>query len=118
MKLNSIYLKILRNISMYSSNLCYEGDKVIRINKDKQLFIEAYIPDFLSNANQEFINYTKTEINKKKIRARKELRLVYTQKCNYNCSFCHAEGIRNKIEDKLTSNEIINLYKYCLRYAC
>jgi len=47
MKLNGIYLKILRNISMYSSNLCYEGDKVIRINKDKQLFIEAYIPDFL-----------------------------------------------------------------------
>lgn len=47
MKLNSIYLKILRNISMYSSNLCYEGDKVIRINKDNQFFIEANIPDFL-----------------------------------------------------------------------
>jgi hypothetical protein len=47
MKLNNIYLKILRNISMYSSNLCYEGDKVIRINKDNQFFIEAYIPDFL-----------------------------------------------------------------------
>lgn len=85
----------------------------IKVNADlpKTQICMAYIPDFLSNANQEFINYTKTEINKKKIRARKELRLVYTQKCNYNCSFCHAEGIKNKIEEKLTNQEIVNFYK-------
>lgn len=86
----------------------------IKVNADlpKTQICMAYIRDFLSNANQEFIDYTQTEINKKKIRAKKELRLIYTQKCNYNCSFCHAEGVRCKVEEKLTNNEIVNFYKF------
>ena len=86
----------------------------IKINRDlpKTQICMAYIPEFLTNANKQFVNYTKTEIEKKKIRANKELRLVYTRKCNYNCSFCHSEGIRKSIDEKLSTKDIVNFYKF------
>lgn len=47
MKVNNAYIKILRNISLYNSNLVYEGDKIIKVNKDNAIFVEAYVPDFI-----------------------------------------------------------------------
>lgn len=72
----------------------------------------AYIPEFLSSVSSRFIEFMMNEIHKKEIRKKKSLRIIYTQKCKYNCSFCHREGIKSKIEDKLTTNNIISLYKF------
>ena len=72
----------------------------------------VYIPEFLGNASNKFIDFMMKEIKKKEIRERKSLRIVYTQKCKYNCSFCHREGITNKIEDKMTTDDIVKLYKF------
>jgi len=47
MKVNGAYIKILRNLSLYKSELCYEGDRVIRLTKDRVFFVEATVPDFL-----------------------------------------------------------------------
>lgn len=72
----------------------------------------AYIPEFLGTASSKFIDFMMREIHKKEVREKKCLRIVYTQKCKYNCSFCHREGIKNKIEEKMTTNDIIDLYKF------
>lgn len=72
----------------------------------------AYIKEFLSNASNMFINYTKNEIKKKKIRADKELRIILTQKCKYKCAFCHKEGLKRNVEEKLTHNHLTKLFKF------
>jgi len=43
----------------------------------------------------------------------KELRLILTQNCNYQCFFCHKEGIKEKSEDKLTVEDYVYLYNAC-----
>lgn len=65
----------------------------------------AYIPEFLGIASSKFIDFMMREIHKKEVREKKCLRIVYTQKCKYNCSFCHREGIKNKIEIKNYQNK-------------
>lgn len=41
-----------------------------------------------------------------------ELRLIITSKCNYQCWFCHKEGINVKIrEEEMTSEEIAFLFE-------
>lgn len=72
----------------------------------------AYVPDFLTKANKQFIEYVKNEIEKRKIRAAKELRLIYTRECNYNCDFCHSEGIKSCVQEKLSNNDLVNFYKF------
>lgn len=72
----------------------------------------AYVTDFLTKANKQFIEYVIKEIEKRKIRAKKELRLIYTKKCNYNCNFCHGEGIKSWVQEKLSSADLVNLYKF------
>lgn len=86
----------------------------IKVNKDlpKTQICMAYIPEFLTNANKQFIEHTKKDIENKKIRAQKELRLIYTRKCNYNCSFCHAEGLSCPVTEKLNTNDIVSFYKF------
>lgn len=72
----------------------------------------AYLPDFLTNASLQFIKFIKKQITKKKIRSNKELRLITTKKCNYNCAFCHHEGIKCNIEEKLNSDDILSFYQF------
>ena len=72
----------------------------------------AYILEFLTNANITFIKYLKKEIDKRNIRAKKELRIICTQQCNYNCSFCHKEGINTIINEKLNNEDIVKFYKF------
>lgn len=72
----------------------------------------VYIPEFLNNATEKFLKHIKDKINKRKIRARKELRIIYTQKCNYNCEFCHAEGVKTKIIETMDNEDIVKIYKF------
>lgn len=39
------------------------------------------------------------------------LRILITQKCMYNCFFCHKEGVNDKKEKKLNKEDIIFLFK-------
>lgn len=72
----------------------------------------VYVPEFLNNATEKFLKHIKEKISKRKIRARKELRIVYTQQCNYKCEFCHAEGIKSKIKEIMKTEDIVKLYKF------
>ncbi len=40
----------------------------------------------------------------------RELRFLVTQKCNYNCVFCHGEGLQSKKSDLLNPEDIRFLY--------
>lgn len=40
----------------------------------------------------------------------RELRFLVTQKCNYNCVFCHGEGLQSKKSDLLKPDDIRFLY--------
>ena len=44
---------------------------------------------------------------------KKELRLVITRDCNYNCYFCHGEGIDKKCRPLLTPDDYAFLVKEC-----
>ena len=39
------------------------------------------------------------------------LRILITQKCMYNCFFCHKEGVNEKKEKKVNKDDIIFLFK-------
>ena len=41
------------------------------------------------------------------------LRIVITSKCNYQCFFCHNEGIRESINDMLNVDDISFIIKVC-----
>jgi cyclic pyranopterin phosphate synthase len=43
----------------------------------------------------------------------KELRLLLTSDCNFDCRFCHKEGLHKKSEIKMTLDDYIYLYKVC-----
>ena len=40
----------------------------------------------------------------------RELRFLVTQRCNYNCVFCHGEGLQSTKNDLLTPEDIRFLY--------
>lgn len=44
---------------------------------------------------------------------KKELRLLITQKCNYDCYFCHREGMKTQEEEKLSPKDYEFLFKTC-----
>lgn len=41
---------------------------------------------------------------------KRELRLVLTQRCNHNCTFCHKEGIHKTQKDKLNTGDFTYLF--------
>jgi GTP 3',8-cyclase len=41
----------------------------------------------------------------------RELRLLVTQRCNYNCVFCHGEGLQNLQKDRLNSDDFAYIFK-------
>lgn len=43
----------------------------------------------------------------------KELRLVITRNCNFDCYFCHGEGVAKGIKEKLTCDDYTFLVKFC-----
>lgn len=43
----------------------------------------------------------------------KELRLIITRACNYNCYFCHGEGVDNNCKTLLDSDDYLFLVKTC-----
>jgi dTDP-4-amino-4,6-dideoxygalactose transaminase/molybdenum cofactor biosynthesis enzyme MoaA len=43
----------------------------------------------------------------------KELRLIVTQKCNYDCTFCHNEGIEKDAESHLNGDDYAFLFLIC-----
>ena len=47
---------------------------------------------------------------------RQELRLIVTQNCNYNCYFCHHEGIQCKKRNLLDSEDYEYLYSTANKY--
>ena len=44
---------------------------------------------------------------------KKELRLVLTENCNYNCTFCHKEGMKKQEKNLLDANDYAFLYQIC-----
>lgn len=44
---------------------------------------------------------------------KKELRLVVTEDCNYDCEFCHKEGMKKYENSKLDSADYAYLFKIC-----
>lgn len=46
---------------------------------------------------------------------KKELRLVITRKCNYDCYFCHGEGISNNVKDLMLAEDYQFLVDTCKR---
>lgn len=44
---------------------------------------------------------------------KRELRLVVTENCNYNCTFCHKEGMKKYEKPKLTPEDYAFLFKTC-----
>ncbi len=44
---------------------------------------------------------------------KRELRLVITENCNYNCTFCHKEGMKKIEKSKLTAEDYSFLFKTC-----
>ena len=48
-----------------------------------------------------------------KVMADKELRLLLTQACNYDCVFCNHEGLNNKVSKKLNNCDYSYLYTVC-----
>ena len=47
---------------------------------------------------------------------KQELRIIITQACNYNCYFCHHEGIREKKQDNLTTEDVAYIFKVAKQY--
>ncbi len=43
------------------------------------------------------------------------LRIVITSRCNYQCFFCHNEGIRENVNDMLNTDDISLIVKVCKR---
>lgn len=43
----------------------------------------------------------------------RELRMIITQNCNYNCYFCHREGIKRKCDSMLNSSDYEYLFSIC-----
>lgn len=43
----------------------------------------------------------------------KELRLIVTRKCNFNCYFCHGEGVEKDKKEFLTCDDYTFLVKFC-----
>ena len=43
----------------------------------------------------------------------KELRLVLTSKCNYDCYFCHNEGIQKSSKELFDSDDYEFLVSFC-----
>ena len=46
----------------------------------------------------------------------RELRMVVTQSCNYNCSFCHGEGLQTEQKDNFTPEDYGFLYSVGKKY--
>lgn len=44
---------------------------------------------------------------------KKELRLVLTRNCNYDCYFCHGEGMKKTVRDMLNADDYEFLVKFC-----
>lgn len=44
---------------------------------------------------------------------KRELRFVVTEDCNYNCTFCHKEGMKKYEKIKLTGDDFAYLFDFC-----
>ncbi|MEN8906704.1 MAG: aminotransferase class V-fold PLP-dependent enzyme [Clostridiales bacterium] len=44
---------------------------------------------------------------------KKDLRFIITKKCNYNCYFCHGEGVDNTNDELLSSKDYFFIYDVC-----
>ena len=45
----------------------------------------------------------------------KELRLIITRKCNYDCYFCHGEGVEKNAKEEFNSDDYEYLVDFCKR---
>lgn len=50
---------------------------------------------------------------KRLLQSNKELRLLLTQKCNYDCVFCNHEQLNTKVENNLTVDDYVYLFTVC-----
>lgn len=86
-----------------------------KINVDvevpKNTICVAYIDEFLTSAPKKFLDLIREGVNQEKTRREKSLRIILTQDCTHQCSFCHKEGMKTKEEDLLTEEDIAFLYK-------
>ena len=46
---------------------------------------------------------------------KQELRIIITQACNYNCYFCHHEGLYKMKKTMLTAEDLSYLYEVANR---
>lgn len=70
----------------------------------------AYIKEYLTNAPKKFIEEIRKKANMLNYMKNKNLRLILSQECTYNCEFCHKEGIKTKRENLMTPDDISFLY--------
>ena len=45
----------------------------------------------------------------------KELRLIVSRRCNYDCYFCHGEGVEKGTEEVFSSDDYKFLVDFCKR---
>ena len=76
----------------------------------KTIICMAYVENFLTSAPKEFCNIIKDDVKKIEMIKKKAIRLVLTSECIYNCKMCHKEGIKDKRENNLNSEDIEFLY--------
>lgn len=48
----------------------------------------------------------------------KELRLIITRKCNYDCYFCHGEGVEKECKELLDADDYEFLLSFCKNKYC
>ncbi len=46
----------------------------------------------------------------------RELRLIVTKDCNYQCYFCHHEGVKKELKSELNSSDYEYLFSICKEY--
>ena len=71
----------------------------------------AYVKELLTNAPKKFVEVITERTNVLDSLRKKNIRLILSQDCVYNCEFCHKEGIRDKRENLLNVNDIKYMYK-------
>ena len=76
----------------------------------KTIICMACVENFLTSAPKEFCSIIKDDVKKIEMIKKKAIRLVLTSECIYNCKMCHKEGIKDKRENNLNSEDIEFLY--------
>jgi len=83
--------------------------KIKELSQTSNELNKTYIINKIDETNEEIINECLKKIKEHiKLHKNRGLRLLLTSECNYNCTFCHKEGLEEKKKELLTAED----YKY------